>query len=102
MAPIRRLPETMVLPTFDQFKATSLAAGFDEVLVREWAPSQQVASHSHAFEVSALVVRGDLVLTVGEQVHHLKAGDPFTLARDKLHTEQYGTDGATFWVARKK
>ena len=91
----------MVLPTFDQFKATSLAAGFDEVLVREWAPSQQVASHSHAFEVSALVVRGDLVLTVGGQEHHLKAGDPFTLARDTLHTEQYGIDGATFWVARK-
>jgi hypothetical protein len=41
------------------------------------------------------------VLTVGEQVHNLKAGDPFTLARDTLHTEQYGADGATFWVARK-
>ena len=91
----------MTLPTFDQFKASSLAAGFDEVLVREWAPGQEVASHSHAFDVSALVVRGDLVLTVGEQVHHLKAGDPFSLARDTLHTEQYGTDGATFWVARK-
>jgi quercetin dioxygenase-like cupin family protein len=101
MAAIKRWPETMAMPTFDQFTATSLAAGFDEVLVREWAPSQQVASHSHAFEVSALVVRGDLVLTVGEQVHHLKAGDPFTLARDTPHTEQYGTDGATFWVARK-
>lgn len=91
----------MALPTFDQFKATSLAAGFGEVLVREWAPGQRVDSHTHAFEVSALVVRGDLVLTVGERVHHLKAGDPFTLARDTLHTEQYGTDGATFWVARK-
>ena len=86
----------MALPTFDQFKATSLAAGFDEVLVR-----QRVDSHTHAFEVSALVVRGDLVLTVGEQVHRLKAGASFTLARDTLHTEQYGTDGATFWVARK-
>jgi len=91
----------MSLPTFDQFKATSLAAGFDEVLVREWTSGQRVDSHTHAFEVSALVVRGDFVLTVGEQVHHLKAGDPFTLPRDTLHTEHYGTDGATFWVARK-
>ena len=91
----------MTLPTFDQFKATSLAAGFDEVLVREWAAGQRVDSHTHAFEVSALVVRGDLVLTVVERVHHLKAGDPFTLARDTRHTEQYGADGATFWVARK-
>ena len=79
----------------------ALPAEVSEDCGREWAPSQQVASHSHAFEVSALVVRGDLVLTVGEQEHHLKAGDPFTLARDTLHTEQYGTDGATFWVARK-
>ena len=91
----------MDLPTFDQFSQSSLAAGFDEVLVREWPPGEQVPSHSHAFSVNALVVRGDLVLTVGEQVHHLKVGDPFTLARDTLHTEQYGTDGATFWVARK-
>lgn len=78
-----------------------MAEGFDEVLVRDWPPGQHVDKHSHPFGVKALVVRGDLVLTVGEAVTHLQAGDPFTLARDTLHVEQYGADGATFWVARK-
>ena len=91
----------MKLPTFDEFKQAALAEGFDEVLERDWAAGQHVASHSHPFGVKALVVRGDLVLTVGEAVTHLQAGDPFTLARDTLHVEQYGADGATFWVARK-
>lgn len=27
--------------SFDQFQARSLAEGFDEVLVREWAPGQE-------------------------------------------------------------
>jgi quercetin dioxygenase-like cupin family protein len=91
----------MNLPTFEQFSQASLAEGFDEVLVRDWPPGQHLDQHSHPFGVKALVVRGDLVLTVGEAVSHLQAGDPFTLARDTLHTEQYGADGATFWVARK-
>ena len=91
----------MKLPTFDEFKQAALAEGLDEVLERDWAAGQHVASHSHPFGVKSLVVRGDLVLTVGEAVTHLQAGDPFTLARDTLHVEQYGADGATFWVARK-
>ena len=91
----------MKLPTFDQFKQAALAEGFDEVLERDWAAGQHVASHSHSFSVKALVVRGDLVLTVGEAVTRLQAGDPFTLERDTLHVEQYGADDATFWVARK-
>ena len=91
----------MKLPTFDEFKQTALAEGFDEVLERDWAAGQHVASHSHPFSVKALVVRGGLTLTVGEKVSHLQAGDPFTLGRDTLHAEQYGANGATFWVARK-
>lgn len=32
---------------------------------------------------------------------HLHAGDTFMLARDVPHTERYGPDGATYWVARR-
>lgn len=91
----------MKLPTFDEFKQAALAEGFDEMLEREWAPGLHVDRHSHPFGVKALVVRGGLVLTVGEVATHLQAGDPFALERDTLHAEQYGADGATFWVARK-
>jgi hypothetical protein len=40
-------------------------------------------------------------LTVGEDTRHLLAGDTFTLDREVPHAERYGTEGATFWVARR-
>ena len=86
--------------TFEEFTAVSVEKGFDEMLVREWQPNLVIDTHTHPFDVSALVVRGEFVLTVGEKVITLKAGDPFRLARDIPHTEQYGPEGATVWVAR--
>ena len=86
--------------TFEEFTAVSMDEGFDEVLVREWEPNRVVQTHTHPFDVSALVVRGEFQLTVGDQVTLLKAGDPFRLARNIEHVEHYGSEGATVWVAR--
>ena len=76
----------MNAPDFEAFKAAALADGFDDVLVREWAPAQ--------------VVRGEVWLTVADTTRHLQAGDAFTLEKSVPHTERYGAQGATFWVAR--
>jgi quercetin dioxygenase-like cupin family protein len=86
--------------TFEEFTAASMDEGFDEVLVREWEANRVVDTHTHPFDVSALVVRGEFKLTLGERVIILKAGDPFRLARDIPHVEHYGSEGATVWVAR--
>ena len=86
---------------FIDFEAAFLAQGFDEALVREWAPGTVIATHSHPFAVQAQVVRGEFWLTLGDQVRHLQAGDHFSLPRDEPHAERYGVDGATFWVARR-
>lgn len=86
--------------TFEEFTAVSMDEGFDEVLVREWEANRMVDTHTHPFDVSALVVRGEFKLTLGERVVILKAGDPFRLARDIPHIENYGPEGATVWVAR--
>jgi quercetin dioxygenase-like cupin family protein len=45
---------------FETFKASALAEGFNEVLVREWAPQQVVDLHTHPFAVSGQVARGEL------------------------------------------
>ena len=87
--------------TFAEFEARAFAQGFNEVLVREWAPGQVVGTHTHPFDVSALVVRGELVLTCNGQEKTVSAGQPFELARGTPHSEHYGPEGATFWVARK-
>jgi mannose-6-phosphate isomerase-like protein (cupin superfamily) len=91
----------MTAPSFAQFKTTQLAQGFDEVLERPWAPNTVVSTHTHPFSVSALVVQGEMWLTVGDDTRHLQAGDRFTLDRDVPHAERYGAEGAVFWVARR-
>lgn len=87
-------------PTLTSFTAQSLEEGFDEIIVREWDANLNLNTHTHPFDVSAYVVRGEYWLTVGEEVKHLKAGDFFRLARDVAHAELYGPEGATVWVAR--
>lgn len=83
------------------FEAAARAAGFDEVLTREWAPGLQLAEHAHPFSVSAHVARGEMWLIVDGNSRHIRAGEDFQLARDVPHAERYGPDGATVWVARR-
>ena len=60
-----------------------------------------IESHTHPFAVKALVVQGEMWLTVGDDARHLRPGDTFALERDERHAERYGNDGATYWVARR-
>ena len=86
---------------FDVFEANARAAGFDEALVREWAPNTVVETHAHPFDADAVVTQGEMWLTCGEITRHLKPGDTFSLASGALHEEHYGPQGAIYWVARR-
>ena len=88
--------------SFEEFSARAKKAGFDEVIVREWAPDAVTQAHSHPFDVDAIVARGEFWLTCGDQTRHIASGDTFDLARDVPHAERYGPEGATIWVARRK
>jgi mannose-6-phosphate isomerase-like protein (cupin superfamily) len=83
------------------FRADALAAGFDEVLEREWAPHTVLDTHTHSFEVEAVVVRGEMWLTFDGATRHLRPGDRFALAPEVPHAERYGPQGAAYWVARR-
>lgn len=86
---------------FSAFEAEAQARGYDEVLQRDWAPLTVLDTHTHPFAVQALVVQGEMWLTVGENTRHLRAGDRFELDRDVSHAERYGGEGASYWVARR-
>jgi len=88
--------------TFEAFEAAAKGEGFDEVLPRTRPPSTTLDSHTHAFSLRALVVEGEMWLSVGEDVRHLRAGDEFALDADVPHAERYGPAGATYWVARRR
>lgn len=92
----------MTQTDFAAFQSQHLAQGFDEVLERQWMPDTVIDTHTHPFAVKALVVAGDLWLTVDGETRHLRAGDPFELAREVPHAERYGPEGATFWAARRR
>ncbi len=40
-------------------------------------------------------------LTVDDQTQHLLPGDRFELEHGTPHSERYGSEGATYWVARR-
>lgn len=89
------------MQTFREFEAEFRDQGFDEVLVREWPPLTVVDEHVHGFFARALVVRGEMWLIVGEKTKHLLPGATFTLSPGVSHSERYGPQGATYWVARR-
>ena len=90
-----------VATSFEQFAASARARGFDEVLERRWEPGTVLDTHTHPFSVDALVVQGELWLSVGDRTQHLQPGDPFVLHAHVPHAERYGEQGATYWVARR-
>jgi len=87
--------------TFQAFENEARAQGFDEVIERKWTPGAVLEPHTHPFSVRALVVQGEMWLSVGDDVRHLRPGDEFAIDRDVSHSERYGAEGATYWAARR-
>lgn len=87
--------------SFVMFEAVARARGFNEVLVREWAPGQVNDTHSHPFALQVRVVRGEMWLRRGDETLHVVPGGGFELDAGVPHAERYGAEGATFWVARR-
>ena len=87
--------------TYDAFRAHPLLQGADEVLERHWSPNQVVEEHSHPFDADAVVTAGDMWLIRADSTQHLRAGDTFSLPAGTPHSERYGPQGATYWVARR-
>ncbi|RZU01075.1 cupin domain-containing protein [Rivibacter subsaxonicus] len=87
--------------SFEDFAAAARAEGYDEVLVRDWKPLTELPTHTHPFAVKALVVAGEMWLTEGEHTRHLRPGDRFEIEREAPHAERYGSEGTTFWAARR-
>ena len=88
-------------PSFEQFETQARQEGFDDVLERTWQPGLELERHEHPFAAKALVVQGEMWLTVGDETQHLRPGGRFELAHGTPHAERYGSEGATYWVARR-
>lgn len=86
---------------FHEYEAEHHAQGFSEVVERHWPPFTVLATHEHEFHAKALVVEGEMWLTVNAKTYWLRAGSTFKLEARVPHAERYGSSGATYWVARR-
>lgn len=89
--------------TLAQFRSLMTAAGYAEVIERQWAPGTVLDTHTHPFAANAIVVQGQMWLAVqGGEERVLNVGDTFSLDAEIPHTERYcPREGATYWVARR-
>lgn len=73
-----------------------------QIVVRHWTSHTRLPLHTHPFHVTAWMVSGEMWLTLADQESiHLLPGDTFSLKAHQPHSEIYGTQGATYWVARQ-
>ncbi len=91
----------MTTRCFEDFETQARAEGFDEVLERTWPAHTVLETHTHPFAVKALLVDGEMWLTLGDETRHLVAGNEFAVGHGVPHAERYGDAGATYWVARR-
>ena len=83
------------------FETTLRQDGFTELLVRQQPPGYFLGDHQHAFDARALIIQGDISLTVAGLVSAYPTGTVFELAACTLHQEQAGPEGVTYLVGRR-
>lgn len=85
----------------EAFKAACLADGYADIETKTIDPNVFIDTHSHPFDVRALVLAGGLTLNCSGEIREFKVGDILELDRDIPHTEQYGPQGYTFLLGRR-
>ena len=83
--------------TFEAFRADARVLGFPEALVRTWAANTVLDTHPHPFDARALLVDGEMWLTLdGRTLASHSGGDPGT---DAVTCLDRGAGTAMFCVA---
>ena len=84
------------------FRAHLAEQAYDEPELIERASGVHNPEQSHDFDVAALVLDGELVVTTAAgETTTCRAGDLFELAGGIAHSERYGECGARVLVGRR-
>lgn len=83
------------------FESRLRTEGFPEIRTNELKPNCHNDEHSHPFDVLALVLEGDITLTVDGKVRRYRAGDEFAMKAGCRHVEDAGAEGVKYLVGRR-
>ena len=87
--------------TPETFREKLLEDGYLDVETKSIAAGFFVDSHSHPYDVRALVLAGEATITRDGVATTYRPGDVLEVARGCEHTEKYGPKGYTFMVGRR-
>ena len=85
----------------DAFRVALAADGYEDITTKTMDADLFIDTHTHPFDVRALVLAGSLTLNCDGKERTYQTGDTVELARDIPHTEQYGPKGYTFLLGRR-
>jgi quercetin dioxygenase-like cupin family protein len=83
------------------FKETLAEQGFDDVQTKSLAPGFHADEHDHPFDVRALVVNGEMILTVDGHTKSYREGEVFVMAAGCPHQEAVGSEGVSYIVGKR-
>jgi quercetin dioxygenase-like cupin family protein len=85
-----------------EFESTLGRDGFNEIQTKTLPAGYSVTEHHHPFDVRALVIAGEIVLTVDGVQHAYREGDVFVMAAGREHRENVGPAGVRYVVGRRQ
>ena len=84
----------------EQFESALRRQGF-ACERRSMPPLTVVAEHAHPYDVRALVLNGEITLTVEGEEYAYREGDIFVLPAGHRHAESVGPAGVDYLVGRR-
>lgn len=84
------------------FEKLLKAEGYKEIETKQLSAGTHNAAHDHPFDVRALVLGGEITLTVEGSARAYREGEVFTMAAGCRHVEDIGPDGVRYLVGRRR
>ena len=79
-----------------EFEALLAADGYRDVAVKQRPPRDASPEHGHAYAVRALVLEGEMTITIAGRPRRYAAGEIFDVAAGTPHAETVGDAGVRF------
>ena len=83
------------------FEARLKAEGFPEIRTNSYEPNRHNPEHTHPFDVLALVLEGDITLTIDGKPRKYAVGEQFAMQAGCPHIEDIGPAGVRYLVGRR-